>query len=514
MSDDLDLVFKTCLEDVDYFIERFEKRVARDEGSRFLPPLDRLRQLRDRLEHIRELDIQVAPEDSKLGDSQTEDSKPADSDTPEPSKEAPAAPNIDSAALLEALDSKLSERFSKFERDLKNRMSSTRFTATDFETNILRLQEALEQKLSKFGLTLSTVLERFADVPDLLKTGLKDGLKDMELRVQAIEGLLAEHKQNVSHLDEQLGGLGAQIGETLKAVSTNGSSDELKASLETLKDSLSGVRQELNTVREQVRRSQTDLSTQNVQSREWLQSRFQELLASGQSSALAAQHAQAVLGLLQGLVGAVGQIAGPQSAVLTASQSHARPVAPAAPASAAMLRPQIVPAARPEPVAAVPAPAPASPAKPVLDESARAEMENLLETFNMSGRPPESEPEIIDASEIGASDIGDLDADAPGGTVQLGVADVARLKAEGQEAGGAESAPGTPFTLLQSRSKVTNASRPDAGTPEAGTPEGGRPKDLDSSDQILVDPSIAADEPEDAFKFTIDDLDSSTWSGA
>jgi hypothetical protein len=50
MSDDNKVLLGACLDDVDYFVKRFERRAGGPEGDRFAPPLDRLRLLKERLE--------------------------------------------------------------------------------------------------------------------------------------------------------------------------------------------------------------------------------------------------------------------------------------------------------------------------------------------------------------------------------------------------------------------------------------------------------------------------------
>jgi hypothetical protein len=199
-----ELVFNTCLEDVRYFIERFERRAADPNGRRFKAPLDRLRQLQERIEHLREL---------------------AEVESPRASATQPGG--VGKGA---------------------------------FEERLNKLQESVEQRFSRLNLTVSSILENLTSIPRNLEMGLR-GINETLQKIDADLGTVKEagEKQGrqLSESQEGLAAVNEKIDQMAMSASSNdevlGGVDDLTSDMNELKNHLQALEIALTTTQAEFR---------------------------------------------------------------------------------------------------------------------------------------------------------------------------------------------------------------------------------------------------------------------
>lgn len=201
-----EFVFNTCLEDVDYFIERFERRATNPGGDRFAAPLDRLRQLKERLQHLRDL---------------------------EGSKGAPGS----TATLL----------------------TPPVVTAStgDLEDKLSKLQESVEQRFSRLNLTVSSILENLTSIPRNLEIGLQSidkALQNIDAQVLKVQQEASKDREQWKSAQEDMKGLHKK----LESLSSAGEQDELLGGVDDLTNDMIELRNRLKSLEEKLSVSESD----------------------------------------------------------------------------------------------------------------------------------------------------------------------------------------------------------------------------------------------------------------
>jgi hypothetical protein len=203
------LIYNTCLEDVDYFIERFERRAADPNGNRFNVPLDRLKQLKERLEHLR---------DGVKSDSS-------------------AAGRTNSGVLSRALD-----------------------------TRLTKLQASVEQRFNKLNLTVSSILENMTGIPRTLDIGLSS----IDKAMQNLDAQVAKMQSDASSDRDSWAQGFAEIQtlkERLDGLSVGAPNEEVLGGVDDLTNDMNELRQCMDSLEERFVISQKEfLERSNRQS--------------------------------------------------------------------------------------------------------------------------------------------------------------------------------------------------------------------------------------------------------
>ena len=201
-----ELVFNTCLEDVEYFIERFERRASNPGGERFSAPLDRLRQLRERLQHLRD-----------LGPGETSGST-ATLLTP-PVVSAPAG---------------------------------------DFDEKLTKLQESVEQRFSRLNLTVSSILENLTSIPRNLEIGLQSidkALQNIDAQVSKVQEDAAKDREQWTATRKDV----QELSKKLEEVSGGaGQADEVLGGVEDLTNDMLELRDRMKALEQKLGSSESE----------------------------------------------------------------------------------------------------------------------------------------------------------------------------------------------------------------------------------------------------------------
>ncbi|MDF1664775.1 MAG: hypothetical protein P1V97_23650 [Planctomycetota bacterium] len=202
-----ELVFNTCLEDVEYFIERFERRATNPGGDRFAAPLDRLRQLRERLQHLRDLE-------------RSKDESPGSTAT------LLTPPVINPST-------------------------------GDLEDKLSKLQESVEQRFSRLNLTVSSILENLTSIPRNLEIGLQSidkALQNIDAQVLKVQKEAAEDREQWKSAQEDMKGLHKK----LESMSSTGEQDELLGGVDDLTNDMIELRNRLKSLEEKLSFSESN----------------------------------------------------------------------------------------------------------------------------------------------------------------------------------------------------------------------------------------------------------------
>lgn len=195
------LVFNTCLEDVEYFIERFERRATNPGGDRFAAPLDRLRQLRERLQHLRDL-------------------------------EGGATATLLTPPTVSAASGDLEEKLSK-------------------------LQESVEQRFSRLNLTVSSILENLTSIPRNLEIGLQSidkALQNIDAQVAKVQDEASKDREQWKSTQEDM----KSLHQKLESLSGGGDQDELLGGVDDLTNDMIELRNRLKSLEEKLSNSESE----------------------------------------------------------------------------------------------------------------------------------------------------------------------------------------------------------------------------------------------------------------